>query len=335
MKLNFSRPGRARGVISSVTILVNDREVGKIRNNSDLIIDIPLSGNGKTIVQARSGISKKKVEIEEIPGAVYQFETSFMTMASFSLYLRLKSVVNPEGDMVSGAGKSLVNPGKANLNKRTLALSYQYVTTNDSDSIRMFWAQNGGKITGNSVAGAGTFTSMKTDEMKMTGYGGNLIFTSNNYNLTVPEFKPGITTWNSFVYGGSTTISITNANTIVEAPPLEPMEFSSSSMVIIMSGNGGYTLGLGKFKSEKVWKGAALELTYRPSVVMTVANSDVQFDLNYTGFGFDVNFTSFTSAARRLAPKANSKFTFFMLPPINDMPLVITAGYGVVWYNKR
>jgi hypothetical protein len=52
-------------------------------------------------------------------------------------------------------------------------------------------------------------------------------------------------------------------------------------------------------------------------------------------FGLDVNFNSYSSNAARLAPKAQSKLSFFVLPPIKDMPLFITVGYGVTFYIRR
>jgi hypothetical protein len=123
----------------------------------------------------------------------------------------------------------------------------------------------------------------------------------------------------------------------VPIPGFDPVS-SSFSVNMLLSFNGGYTFGLGKFRQETKWKGVAFDLTYRPSIIMSISTAgtttNVDFNTNFTGFGFDLNFNNFTANAARLAPKAQSKFTFFMLPPVGDLPLYVSVGYGVTFYTK-
>jgi len=117
------------------------------------------------------------------------------------------------------------------------------------------------------------------------------------------------------------------------APAMKDMEFSSGAFVFLWSGNIGYTLGLGKFKTLTTYKGFALDLTYRPSVIATISEGGGDIQLKMKGFGVDVSRTSFSAFANSLAPRAKSRFSFFFLPPLKNTPLMITLGYGLVWYR--
>jgi hypothetical protein len=186
---------------------------------------------------------------------------------------------------------------------------------------------------------------MNKSGMKMTGFGGQYDLTMSYLNFKIPENKPGIRSWNSLVYGFSETFQINGDKSKMETEGMDPFTSSSFSLVAMISPNIGYTLGLGKFKNETKWKGVAFELTYRPSLRYTETgtsnslNNEVDqsnsFSLNYMGFSFGINFNSYTSNAARLVPKAQSKFTFFMLPPLKNTPLFITVGYGLTFYIRR
>jgi hypothetical protein len=180
---------------------------------------------------------------------------------------------------------------------------------------------------------------MNKSGMKMTGFGGQYSISQTFLNFRIPENGPGIRSWNSFVFGYSETIQIYGSKSTIEVEGMSPMEFSYGSLEISLAPNIGYTLGLGKFKNETKWKGVALAATYKPSLVITEQVSDggitYNASFNYMAFGIDVNFNSYSSNAARLAPKAQSKLSFFVLPPIKDMPLFISVGYGLTFYIRR
>ena len=241
------------------------------------------------------------------------------------------------GRVSSGvAEKKKILPKGMSVNKSNLAVSYVYERTLPSDEIRKQWARQGGKIVGRSLSYNISYTSYKDapNKMKMVGGGAGWNYTQNYYNLVIPEYKPGIVPWHSLVYGAGFSTSLSIATTTIDQdPPAEDIEATGGSFYFMLSGNIGYTLGLGKFKTESDYKGVAIDFVYRPSVILSVSEggSDTQF--NYKGFGIDVTRTSFSAFAARLAPKAKSKFSFFMLPPIGKVPFMVSFGYGRIWYR--
>jgi hypothetical protein len=141
------------------------------------------------------------------------------------------------------------------------------------------------------------------------------------------------------VFGFSENFQLYGDKTTIDIKGMKPITSSSFTYNLMISPDIGYTIGLGKFKNETKWKGVAFELTYRPSIILSTSITDDKEEkngsLNMTGFSFDINFNNYTSNASKLAPRAQSKFTFFLLPPVKDMPLFITVGYGLTFYIKR
>ncbi len=227
-------------------------------------------------------------------------------------------------------------PKGVSVNKKTLGVSYLNEKTLNSDRIRDQWTRKGGKIVGKSFSYNISYASMKTKNptTKTVIVGGGYLITSNHYNLKIPEYKTGLAPWTSFIYGTGASINVHMSNIMIEMePPMEDIEASGGSFVMMLTGNAGYTLGLGKFKTETGYKGFAIDLTYRPSIILTGYEGGGDAQLNMKGFGIDVSRTTFSAFANSIAPKAKSKFSFFMLPPIKDTPLMITFGYGLVWYR--
>jgi len=116
--------------------------------------------------------------------------------------------------------------------------------------------------------------------------------------------------------------------------------------------NIGYTIGLGKFLNENNWKGVAITIKYRPTLNMTIAKTDMTMTIagygttttsdtdnsttfNAGGFGFDWEFSNFTSSMNKIAPPPKMKLSFFFLPPIKNSPLFISFSLGVVYYNAK
>ena len=63
-------------------------------------------------------------------------------------------------------------------------------------------------------------------------------------------------------------------------------------------------------------------------------DSDTQAQFNAGGFGFDIDFTSYSATMNKLAPKPKAKVSFFMLPPIGDNPLFISLSLGISMYSR-
>jgi len=237
----------------------------------------------------------------------------------------------------AAAAKKGILPKGVSVNKSNLGISYLNEKTLNSDRIREQWARKGGKITGKSLAINMSFASMTsktTPKSKTIIAGSGYVLGQNFYNLKIPEYKTGIATWTSLIYGYSASVNLHMFQTTVEKTlTTKEMVFSSGAFVFMFTGNIGYTLGLGKFKTQTDYKGFAVDLTYRPSIIASMAEGGGSTQLNMKGFGVDITRNSFSAFANSLAPRAKSRFSFLLLPPIKDTPLMITLGYGLVWYR--
>lgn len=310
-------------------VYINGTEAVRLKNGGSSTIKMNLDVSKPVTVRVENGFAKREITFNLSPGnKICEIE---ITISRQGVDIRLLS----GGKLAPGTGL------KSNLtvNQKNLSVSYTSEKTDASDTIRLQWLEKGGKIKGSSNVYGANFTYMKKPEYKMIGFGGLYNSSLRFLNFRIPEYKPGLRSWASLVYGLSEMYQI-NFNTItMKIEGMDPVESNSTSVVMMMSPDLGFTFGLGKFKTPTKWKGAALELTYRPSVMVfysfSEGNSASDASFNWTGFSVDVNFNSFVSNAAKLAPKAQSKLTFFFLPPLKDIPLYISVGYGLTIYNHR
>lgn len=336
--VDLSRPKKLAGSATKISVLYMGEEKGLLRNNSGLVI--------KGVVPSDSIIElgfkvpfSRPTRFFLYPNGTFNYK--LMVSPGFMGEIRISDFSTYYGVSPSGIredkGRGLLPKGLS-VNKRNLSVSYVYEKELKSEEIRKQWMRQGGKITGRSLTYQFTFGSMtlKTEDLKTTTtiIGGGWTYTQNFYNLKIPEFKEGLTSWNSFIYGYGMSANLHMSQVKLDPAPMEGMDdLGSGSFFFSITGNAGYTFGLGRFKTEKNFKGWALDLNYKPSLILMAGPdfSDTQF--NYMGFGFDINRTSFSAFASRVAPKAKSKISFLFLPPLKDTPLLITAGYGLVWYR--
>jgi hypothetical protein len=96
----------------------------------------------------------------------------------------------------------------------------------------------------------------------------------------------------------------------------------------------GFNLGLGGFGDASSWTGLVLGLSYAPSYQVSGGFSGGSPSGNFNAAGFEVNFdyTSLRATMERYAQRAHFRFTAFLLPPVGNIPLVGTLGFGAVWY---
>ena len=193
---------------------------------------------------------------------------------------------------------------------------------------------------------------------KMNGYGGGYSFFMNMINLKMPEYKTGPSNWKSFNWGLGYDLVIYNFKFPLDAGTLR-IDMNSTYMNIMFTGNVGYTWGFGKYIDESTWKGVALTLKYKPSYNLSLVTSTITTKIppmppvypngytqtttdsqssgsfNAGGFGFDLDFNKFSATAEKLAPRPRTKFSFFILPPIGDNPLFVSASLGVLFYPRQ
>ncbi len=236
------------------------------------------------------------------------------------------------------------------INRNNLSLGYSSEKEGATNTVRDEWLRRGGEITYLSVGAMGTYFRMDMDGYgTMNGFGGGASAAVNKINLVIPEYKPGTSKWSSLNYGVGMDLQVYGSTFSMDVSGIKS-DMKISNLEMQITGNIGWTWGFGKFIDEATWKGVAITAKYRPSiritstttettmVVMgdeqTISSSDESTKFNAGGFGFDIDFNSFSAKMEKLAPKPNSKVSFFFLPPIGENPLFFSFSYGLTFYTK-
>jgi len=243
--------------------------------------------------------------------------------------------------------------------KRKDVLQPQEQQLQQSNDIRNEWLKKGGKVYYVSVMLTGTYIGMDIEGVgKMNGYGGGYSFYMNSINLKMPEYKVGPSNWKSFNWGFGYDLVVYNFKFKMPETSGVKIDMNSTYLNIMITGNFGYTWGFGKYVDEATWKGVAITLKYKPSYNLSIvtstitttmapippffpgsttatSNSESSGSFNAGGFGFDLDFNKFSATAEKLAPRPRTKFSFFMLPPIGDNPLFVSASIGVLFYPRQ
>lgn len=332
--LKFNRPSNYQGSMTKIRIIILDNEY-TLKNGSSISVNIN-PPKGKSIrIDCRAGLGgQTSFSFIPTPNQTYEFEVGFKTIG---LYIDLLT-----GDQ---AGTDNLNDANA---------------PSQSESVRDEWLKKGGKIYYVSVLLTGTYIGMDIDGVgKMNGYGGGYSFFMNSINLKMPEYKTGSSNWKSFNWGFGYDLVINNFKFKMPATSGVKVDMNSTYLNIMITGNFGYTWGFGKYIDEATWRGVAVTLKYKPSynlslVTSTITttmppmppvfpngytkvttNSESSGSFNAGGFGFDIDFNKFSATAAKLAPKPRTKFSFFVLPPIGDNPLFVSASIGVLFYPPQ
>lgn len=333
--VKIQREGSLAGAGSPVSVLYNGYEKGKLKGSSELTISEPLPAD--SIIELKFRLPMHR------PTKFFLYPNSslnYLVSAKVSFGgINLKDLSDYQAGGTAGrAEQQNVLPKGMSVNKKNLAISYVNEKTLKSDDIRKQWARQGGDMVGRSLSYLLTFAGMSVKTAGTTTKtviaGGGWTYTQNHYKITIPEYKPGIATWNSLVYGMGASVNLHMSSVTIDPNPANlEMPIVGGSFVMMINGNFGYTFGLGKFKTETNYKGLALELTYKPSIIASAYEGGSSTQLNFKGIGIDITRNSFSAYANRIAPKAKSKFSFLLLPPIKDTPFMVSFGYGLVWYR--
>lgn len=333
--LNVTREGNFLGGLSPLTLYYLGDEKARIKNKSEFTLTETLPSDSIIELKFRNGI-RRPTKYFLYPNATldYHLQTK---ISMGSVKIRDLSVY-PEGSTAGYAQQQKMLPKGVSVNKKTLGISYINEKTLSSDEIRKQWARQGGKMVGRSLSYLFTFARsvVKTSNLTTTTtiVGGGWTYTQNYYTLKIPEYKTGIASWNSLVYGLGVAANLHMAGITLDPAPSKDYEtFGGGSFVFMINGNFGYTVGLGKFRTEANYKGLALELTYKPSLIASAAEGYTATDINLKGFGIDITRSSFSAYANRIAPKAKSKFSLLLLPPLKNTPFMVSFGYGLIWYR--
>ncbi len=304
-------------------------------------------------------ISCKASSVEEvsyffIPSAAqnYEFELSnsggllsIVLINSESVELGLLDGINE-----TGIAENQKKQEGFKTNPNNLGLGYSSEKVGATNPVREEWLKRGGEITYLSVGAMATYFRMDMDGYgTMNGFGGGASAAVNKINLAIPEYKPGTSKWSSLNYGVGMDLQVYGSTFSMEVSGIKS-DMKISNLEMQITGNLGWTWGFGKFVDEATWKGIAITAKYRPSIRITstttettmvimgdeqtISSSDESTKFNAGGFGFDLDFNSFSAKMDKLAPKPNSKVSFFFLPPIGKNPLFFSFSYGLTFYTK-
>jgi len=269
--LKFVRPAKMQGSAMKIRIIIQDAEY-ILKNGGEISVNVKPTYTTSLRIDCKAMMGAQTVfYLKPKPGQNYEFEAG----VKFSgLYIDLKS-----GEEASTTQKTDSLSMKLSNGKMGTGVISQ------SQSIRDEWVLRGGKIKYYSVMLTGIYFSLDLkDQGKMNGYGGGYSAYMNWLNLKMPDFKTGKSNWSTLNYGIGYDLvlySFKFSNTTPGIPPYTPdytTDITMTTLNIMITGNIGYTWGLGKFIDEATWKGVALTLKYRPALNISYVNENNTFN---------------------------------------------------------
>jgi hypothetical protein len=226
--------------------------------------------------------------------------------------------------------------------------------TLESDRIRQAWLARGGNIGAVEFSGGASFMYKFTYipqvvEMTMTGVGFNLSTRFSRLVFSPPQYERQDRSWGAFKFGAGTdfsyfTVSTESRPCYVNGCLIGGETTSTSSMTSFsLVGTLGFTRAIGRFTSPTKWSGVSFGVEWAPSYTMTSTSASTgggapaggettQGSFNATGFAVSIEGGSLEALTAKLAKKAHLKLRFFMLPPVNDLPLLMNFSVGAVLY---
>ncbi len=280
--------------------------------------------------------------LESKPNETYYFQIGFKKTGIFIKQLSGDySVQTNLANQKDGEKNPNEWNAKLNADRKNKGIGFTAEKNNQTAVVRDDWMKTGGvvKLTSQQLTLIYFRSDMGADFGVINGYGYGFSLGKNQIKLKVPQFKTGMSSWNSLNTGIGFDFNIYSMK--LKGSTIK-MDLTNLNMVLV--GNIGWTFGLGKFKSESNWKGMALTVKYRPTMQLTITKTEISgmgasssnsATFNPGGFGFDWEFSSFTSTMNKIAPPPKMKFSFFFLPPVKDSPLFITASIGLVYYGTK
>ncbi|MGD9707977.1 MAG: hypothetical protein AB7V07_09985, partial [Candidatus Delongbacteria bacterium] len=237
---------------------------------------------------------------------------------------------------------------EVDLNKDTGKLSVSYYQTLESDANRRSWIEDGGILKGSGMTVNYTMTSMDMGgtlgQFDMSGFG--MTYSGTLKWIKPPSYDENKSTWSAFSLGAMGSFNITFGSMEINDGFNTTTEYTMLAYEI--SGNIGYTFGLGRYLSPEDWKGVMLALYWKPNFVISrydtfitsdltlidgySSSSDPETAFNMTGFQWTIDFGDFGALADKLAKEAHFSINGFIIPETDTTPFMMSIGIGVVWY---
>lgn len=343
------------GAASKIYVKVQNEEIALSNGSSSTITILPDYSKPLEIKAKQIGPYDTKYLLKPRPNETYEFQVGFGAV-SIKVELQSGQEAAPGETFETNTTDQDSAYWNAHLraSAKTGGIAYSAEKDDPSEALRQKWMQQGGKIKSSSQELTGMYFRMDIDDYGvLNGYGGGISMHENFYKLKVPEYKPGTSTWSSFVAGYGFDWLLASSNYTINQS-LFSLKVNDFSSYINLMANLGWTLGIRKYRSKDNRKGVALLLKYRPtfnlvttmSTIETISNSPyvpnsktiqsiTDYSFNIVGLGFDFQFSNFVSTRERLAPKPTMKLSFFFLPPTNKSPLFVSVSLGYLIYKSR
>jgi hypothetical protein len=217
----------------------------------------------------------------------------------------------------------------------------------ESDRLRQNWASQGGQLPAYE-ANAGMMIMYKAlpemgDGANMTGFGLNGGIRVAILNLTPPKYETRERSWTAFKIGGGADVGVMGVTITLPYTCVMGQCFggpqSASMTSFTLVGTLGVMKAFGSFDSPSDWSGFALGAEWAPSYQSTTltmsdgsAPPQTTSSFNATGFALSFESGSMQAMASKLGKKARMKVRLFLLPAVGDLPFLMTASIGAVWY---
>jgi hypothetical protein len=217
----------------------------------------------------------------------------------------------------------------------------------ESDRIRQNWAAQGGQLPAYE-ANAGMMLMYKdmsevADGAYMSGVGVNGGIRVAILNLTPPKYETRDRSWTAFKFGGGIDLGVMGVTINLPYTCVlgtcygGPQSASMTSFTLV--GTLGVMRAFGSFDSPTDWSGFAIGAEWAPSYQSTTLTmSDgtappvTTSDFNATGFALNFESGSMKAMAMKMGKKARLKIRLFFLPPVGELPFLMTGSVGAVWY---
>ena len=227
------------------------------------------------------------------------------------------------------------------IDKNKVALTYTQNLA--SDTIRKSWLEKGGTIGSSSAGAQFVYMDMSAGSSSISMMGLGCEFTSSWLRLSPPNYDKQVSSWNAFVFGGGFNIQYTTGSGDLGSN----MSMDMTSTTMSLKTPIGFTLGLGGFKPDHSWGGAAVSLTWAPSLQLNSNDSKLDMgsmgyqetkstdiSLNLGGFGAAIDFGSFDKAMSQKAKNAHFSIFGFVIPKTSKTPFMLSIGIAWLTYSE-
>jgi hypothetical protein len=206
-----------------------------------------------------------------------------------------------------------------------------------SEDARQAWLKRGGSLISYALSGA--VTAMYLPQLDARGAGLGASFSVGLLNLSPPDIDKHEKNFFGYRLGLGAQLSAFQLSYYLKKPTLSGTtvtytldQQSVGSQQLLIPGYIGIQGGLGNFDSLSQWSGWTFAIDWAPSYQLQLNPSGGGGNFNYLGFNLDIQHGSMHAALQKVAAEAQFKISFFMLPPIGDLPFFATIGLGAVWY---